>query len=250
MKTQRALATAALVFLLAKNTAAIPIIGDPYTIFLLKVVANILTTIQQVEFAAQSIIQGKIDLLVSGYAFPGAVVRDIREAIDQVKGIRNEVEAISCDWRFSPRTSLLRDLYLAPPKFCRPSFQFVWGSGQGHWDGDLQEMQDQVGTLTANMVSERVDAEVGWRRVFPGLEKATGLLRKSPGEANRDEAVALAGAGVVADSNSAMASQSLLLAQLEREMERFEERKGKDMAELIRLSVKGEEPLHWPPERE
>lgn len=249
MIARRALAGVVLVVLLATNARAIPIIGDPYTIALLKIVANILSTIQQVELAAQAAIQWRIDDVVSGYAFPGAVFQEIRQALDEVKGIRTEVEEISCGWRFSVRTGLLRDMYLRPLSLCRPSFQFIWSSGEGHWDGDLQEIQDYVGTLTANMVSERTEAEGSWRRVFPGMEKATGALRLSPGEANRDEAVALAGAGVVADSNSALASQTLLLAQLERETERFEDRKALDMAEFVLLSVKGDDPLHHPPVR-
>jgi hypothetical protein len=250
VKARRVVLVAIAAVLMAVQARAVPIYGDPITIYLLKVVARILSTIQQIELTAQRVIQARIDLVLSGYAFPGSVMSDIREAIDHVQGIRNEVEALSCDWRFSARTGLLRDLYLRRFKLCRPSFQLVWGSGDTHWDQDLQELQDYVATLSANTISERVDAETSWRRVFPGMDVATGLLRKSPGEAIRDEAVALAGAGVVADSNSTMASQSLLLAQLQREMERFEDRKGKDMGELILLSVKGDDPLHWPPERE
>lgn len=250
MSARRTLAGVLLVALMASGARATPILDDPYTIALLKIVANILSTIQQIELAAQAAIQWRIDDVVSGYAFPGAVFQEIRQALDEVKGIRDEVEGISCGWRFSVRTGLLRDLYLRPLKLCRPTFQFVWGSGEEHWDRDLQEVQDYVGTLTANMVSERTEAEGSWRRIFPGMEKATGMLRLSPGEANRDEAVALAGAGVVADSNSALASHALLLAELEREMERFEERKALDMAEFVLLSVKGDDPLHHPPIRE
>ena len=68
MKPRRVLAVALMALLLARTSAAIPILDDPFTIYLLKVVANILTTIQEIELAAQSIIQGKIDLIVSGYA--------------------------------------------------------------------------------------------------------------------------------------------------------------------------------------
>lgn len=250
MTARRTLAGAVLVALLATGARATPIIDDPYTIYLLRIVTNILNTIQQIELAAQALIQQRIDAVVSGYAFPGAVFQEIRQVINEVKGIREEVEGISCDWRFSTRTGLLRDMYLRPLKLCRPSFQLVWGSGEAHWDHDLQEVHDYVGTLTANMISERTQAEVGWRRVFPGIEKGTAAFRLSPGEANRDEAVALAGAGLVADSNSAMASHTLLLAQLERETERFEERKALDMAEFVLLSLKGDEPLRRPPVRE
>jgi hypothetical protein len=250
MRPRHILAAAALVVVLATGAQAIPIFGDPYTIYLLKVVERILVTIQQIELVAQAVVQRRINDLVSGYAFPASLFREIHETIDDVKDIRDEVTAIACDWRFSERTGLLRDVYLRPLKLCRPSFQLLWGSGEGHWDADLQEMQDYVGTLTTNMVSERVEAEGSWRHIFPDMQRATAVFRASPGEANRDEAVALAGAGVVADSNSAIASQTLLLAQFEREMDRFEDRKSLDMAEFLRLSMKGDDPLSNPPARE
>jgi hypothetical protein len=250
MSARRVLGGVVVVALLSTSLGAFPIIGDPTTIYLLKVVENVLSTIQEIELAAQAISQGRIDTLVSGYAFPASVFRDISATIDQVHGIRDEIQQMSCDWQFSIRTGLLRDLNLRPLKLCRPSFQLIWGGSDNHWDADMQEAQDYVGTLTGNMISERVQAEESWRTVFPGMEQATGALRQSPGEANRDEAVALAGAGVVADSNSAMASQALLLDQVEREMDRFEDRKGHDMAEFMLLSTKGDDPLQHPLPRE
>ena len=112
MRARRVLAGALMAGLLATSAPAIPIFDDPYTIYLLRIVANILTAVQQVELAVQAVIQRRIDAVISGYALPASVLRDIGRTIDQVKSIRDEVEAISCEWRFSPRTSLLRNLYL------------------------------------------------------------------------------------------------------------------------------------------
>jgi hypothetical protein len=103
-----------------------------------------------------------------------------------------------------------------------------------------------VGVASTNVITARVEAEETWREIFPSLEEGTANLRVSPGEANRDEAVSLAGAGVVADSNSTVLTQTLLVEQLDREMDRREERKGLDMAAFTLLSVAGEDPWTQP----
>jgi hypothetical protein len=230
MSARRSLAVLLVVMLVAASASAIPIFGDPDTAYLLEIVGGILKAIADVELTLQLATHHRIDLIVSHFAFPdapgpdGSIFLPIRQAIREVRGIRREIEALSCSWVFSPRTALLRGMLLHPLRICRSGFQLVWGSSERHWDADAQELQDYVGTLTANTVSARVDSERSWTKVFPDMEAASALLRRSPGEANRDEAVLLAAAGQVASSNSLLASQKLLVKGLDREMERRDER--------------------------
>ena len=211
--------------LAAPPAAAIPFFGD--TAYLLRIIANLLRTIQQVQLEMQRGLQRRIDVLVSDVAFPSypgqSIFDPVHQVLGDVRGIRRELRELSCSWLFSPRTSLLRDRLLRPLRLCRPDFQLLWGSSERHWDADLHEVQDFAGVLTDNLVSARVDAEESWTALFPRMEEASTLLRRSPGEANRDEAVLLAAAGQVAASNAAVLSQKLLVESLDWQMERHDE---------------------------
>lgn len=230
MKGRRVVAAALAVLLIASSASAIPIFDDPYTIYLLETVGNILRTVEDVELTIQLAIHHRVDVVLSHLAFPsgpgadGSIFEAIGQVIGQVRGIRREVQALSCSWVFSPRTALMRNLLLRPLKLCKPEFRFIWGTSQRHWDADAQELQDYVGTLTGNVISERVQDEEDWTALFPEMEGLSAWIRTSPGEANRDEAVLLAAAGQVANSNGLLASQKLLIDGLEREMERRDER--------------------------
>ena len=251
MKARHRLLVVALVALLLTRPAwPFPIIGDPDTAALLGVVETLLRTVTAVELAAQEIIQRRIDTLVSHVAYPASVVRSIGQTLRSITRIRDEAEALTCDWRFTSRTALLRDLNLGPLTLCKPSFQLAWGEDGGHWDSDLEEMHDYVGTLSANMLSHRVESEETWSQAFPAVEALTASVWKSPGEANREEAVALSGAGLVADSNSALQTQTLLLQQMERQDERFQDRKQLDMAQFLLVSATGVDPWSVPPPAE
>ena len=56
------------------------------------------------------------------------------------------------------------------------------------------------------------------------------ISRNSPGDANRAEAAALAWANQVAVGNSQMATQNLLVRQMARDLERFDEKKAVDLS--------------------
>jgi len=230
LSARGALVILLVVTLVAGSASAVPIFGDPDTAYLLEVVGGILKAMEHVELTLQLVIHRRIDLIVSHFAFPdapdpdGSLFLPIRQALDQVRGIRREIAALSCSFIFSPRTALLRDTLLQPLRMCRSGFQLIWGSSDRHWDADTQELQDYVGTLTGNLVSARAESEGSWTKLFPDMETASGRIRRSPGEANRDEAVLLAAAGQVANSNSQLASQKLLLEELDRQMERRDER--------------------------
>jgi hypothetical protein len=242
MKAQRVVLALLLTICVTAGASALPIYDDPVAIKLLQTIKQILTTVQEIELKAQELIQRRIDVIISLYDFPAKVFDEIRQTIDEVQGIRNEVAALSCDWSFSPRTQLLRTTYLRPLTLCKSEFRLLWGSAEGHPDEDLQEAQDHAAIVTTNLISERVEAEQTWREIFPSLESESAAVRKSPGEANRDEAVALAGAGVIADSNSTMSTQMLLLQQLDSEMERREDKRHLEMAEFLLRSASGQDP--------
>jgi len=154
-----------------------------------------------------------------------AVLYPIKASIATVQSIRADLTAIACGWKFSPRTEMLRQLQLQPLKLCRPAFQLVWGTSVAGPDRDFDELADYVGTLTVNELSTRAQSEdASFRRAFSDTFHLAKAGQFSPGEANRHEAVMLAMAGQVALANNQLQAQKVLVDQLDREMDRREER--------------------------
>ena len=85
--------------------------------------------------------------------------------------------------------------------------------------------------MTANMISERTErTSTSWVRAHYDLYDGHAISRNSPGEANRAEAAALAWANQVAVGNSQMVTQNLLVRQMARDLERFDQKKAVDLS--------------------
>jgi hypothetical protein len=92
-------------------------------------------------------------------------------------------------------------------------------------------MNDYVGVMTANMISERVQkTNTSWVRAHRDVFDGHAMVRDSPGEANRAEAAALAWANEVAVGNSQIVTQDLLVRQMARDLERFDQKKAADLS--------------------
>ena len=159
------------------------------------------------------------------YFHPDGVLNPINTSLALMRSMRSEVSAIACGWQFTPRTAMLRQLHLEPLRLCRPTFQLVWGSSVPGPDKDVNEFADYVGVLSANQLSTRADSEdVTFRRAFGDTFNLAKVGGFSVGEANRHEAVMLAMDGEVAIANNQLLAQKLLVDQLDREMDRRDER--------------------------
>jgi hypothetical protein len=231
----------AVLILLASLAHALPFLDDPGVVYGLQIVSDLLKAIEQAELEAALTLQKGIRGVVADVGFPPSLFGELHETLSTVRGIRGEITSLSCAWNFSARTAFLRNLYLGFQSLCRREFEGVWGHPIGH-DSDLEEWHAYLGTLSTNMVSGRVDRVEGWRGLLPAMQKDSALTRVSPGEASRDEAVALSATALIADSNSAIKSQSLLLEQVEIAAERREERRGVDMTRFILTNAAGLDP--------
>ena len=76
-----------------------------------------------------------------------------------VNTLRNEVEKLACDWRFSPRTRLLEGVYLRRVKFCRPSIERVLGRSDGYWTSRHHQLGAWTLATTKNLIAERTGLE-------------------------------------------------------------------------------------------
>ena len=228
-RAQRAVAVALIVLFLASPSEAV--IPDPIETSLLAKIAAALKAMQEFRMKVLDQLQIQVYNRLRGYAFPALIFDPIRVSIATVVDIRGELERLSCNWPTTPRTLALRDMLTRRMTFCRSGYHSAWGSHERFWDGPVHEMNDYVATMTANMISERVEkTNTSWVRAHRELFDTHAILRNSPGVANRAEAAALGFANEVAVGNSQMATQNLLVRQMARDLERYDQKKAMDLS--------------------
>jgi len=227
--TRRIAAVGLVVLLMARPVQAF-IIPDPVEAGLLAKISAALQAIEQFRMRVLGQIQAQISTRINAYAFPNRLFDPIRATATAVLDIRSELQQMACAWPMSARTRSLSDLFWERTQFCRGEFQWVWGSHEKFWDGPIQETNDYIAAMTANMISERAErTNTSWVSAHKDLFDKDTILRSSPGEANRAEAAALAWANEVAIGNSQIATQRLLVRQMDRTLERFDQKKSADV---------------------
>jgi hypothetical protein len=226
---RRGASVALIVLVLAgPSQAQIP---DPVESSLLAKIAAALQAIETFRMKVLDQLQVKIYNRLRSYAFPAPLFQPIRISITSVVDIRRELQRLSCNWSMSLRTLPLQEMLLNRMTFCRSGHQNVWGTHELFWDGPIQEVNDYVATMTTNMISERTHrTNTTWVRAHYDLFDGHAIMRNSPGEANRAEAAGLAWANQIAVGNSQIVTQNLLVRQMGRDLERFDEKKAADLS--------------------
>ena len=226
---RRTLAAGVFVLLISRPALAF-VIPDPVEIAFLAKIQSILTAIERWRMIVLEDMERKSLTRLAAYAFQDSLYRNITVITTTVTDIRRELAALPCNWPTTPRTSPLLDLLLQRLAWCRNDYLHTWGTHTGMWDAELQEAHDYVGTMTANMISERADKDYGeWQRAMRDdyIDVAQSYI--SPGEANRNEAAAMAWTNEIALGNSQMLTQNLLVRQMGRDLDRFDQKKADDM---------------------
>src|SRR5262249_52669604 len=166
-----------------------PARADPVEAALLNRIASILQAIERFRMEVLDKLEQKIQTRVHDYAFPIRAFDQIRAAATRVADIREEGRQLACDWSFSARTRVLQEALLRKLRLCRSGFEDIWGSHDGLWDEEIQEMDDYIGAMTTNMISERAEkTNTSWIRVFRDTFNPQAGNGSTPGEANRAEA--------------------------------------------------------------
>ena len=143
--------------------------------------------------------------------FRRALFKQVFVVTSGVDDIRRELDRLACVWPTAPRTNGLEDLLRERTTWCRKDYRHTWGSHDGLWDAELQEAHDYVGTMTANMISERIEkTNTQWVRALRDQYLDTAQRYLSPGDANRGEAAALAWTNEIALGNGQIVTQNLL----------------------------------------
>ncbi len=201
-------------------------------------IAALLGTIQQLRLLVLERWHRQTLVRLTAYAFPDAAFNQIFVVTSAVDDIRRELNRLACVWPTTRRTDILEGLLLERMTLCRDEFRHTWGSHDGMWDAQLQEVHDYVATMTANMISERTEkTNTQWVRALRDQYIDTAQVYLAPGEANRHEAAALAWTNQVALGNGQILTQNLLLRQMDRDLDRFDQKKADDMSYYLYKGV-------------
>ena len=226
----RRVVAATVLLVLVGVTPAQAIIPDPVEAGMLAKIATAIKALQELRMRALARLQEQIHSRVNTFAFPNRLFDPIRASTASVLDIRRELQRLACEWPHTPRTQGLKEMLLSRTRLCRTGFHGIWGSHEELWDGPLQEAHDYVAAMTANMISERVQrTNTSWVRAHKDLFDGHAIVRNSPGEANRAEAAALAWANQVAIGNNQIVTQNLLIRQMARDLQRFDQKKASDL---------------------
>jgi len=234
---RRVCAGAFLILLLARPALAV-VIPDLVETGMLAKIAALLGTIERFRMLTLERRHQQIQTRLAAYAFPESLFKQVFVVTSRVADMRRELDRLACVWPTAPRTDGLEDLLRERTTWCREDYRQTWGSHDGLWDAELQEGHDYVGTITANMISERIEkTNTQWVRALRDQYLDTAQRYLSPGDANRGEASALAWTNQIALGNSQIVTQNLLLRQMDRDLDRFDQKKADDMTYYLYRGV-------------
>lgn len=171
--------------------------------------------------------------------WPWKALGEIDIAVPSVDTLRQEVERLACDWRFTPRTAAFRDLYRRPAKLCRDAFNALWGSHERFYDADRQELFGWTSVLTHNMIEDRTIHDYGragelpeetWSRIAIEGGKSVGASGSSPGEAARLGAQLQADKLRVDGNTIKLTAQTILVQQQARDLNALDRRRERALA--------------------
>jgi hypothetical protein len=145
-------------------------------------------------------IKGKLNIV-----YPLGSLRKIETFFDPVESIKDEVEKLACNWRFTPRVERLRLALFAGGSFCRSDWNQLFGSPAPMMDADLENYYDWSAVRRLNLIRTR--NEKGPRRATEAAWLANEAIRGrdgwdytkpySPGYSQRLSALAAAELGNV-----------------------------------------------------
>lgn len=159
-------------------------------------------------------------------AYPFRTLNPILHVFDEVRSIRDEVEAISCNWRFSLRTQRLWEGLFRGTRLCKPEFQQLFGTSPSYVLQDLDEYFDYSATRRLNMVATRVERGPRQQEFLRWL-----LFESERGRTSESEPYGagysqrLSAVGAAALGNVLLEQGDTLTAQLELDQERANDKR-------------------------
>ena len=195
--------------------------------------AQIIAWLEQIDRTLRDInritedIKGKLNLV-----YPLGSLRKIETFFDPVDSIKDEVEKLSCNWRFTPRVERLRFALFDKGSFCRSDWNLLYGPPTLTPSHDLESYYDWSAVRRLNLIKTR--NEKSQRRAMEAHWLATEAIKGrdpwdptepfSPGYAQR-----LAALGAAQIGNVMVEMGDTQTAMLELDQERLNDRRHKRM---------------------
>jgi hypothetical protein len=89
--------------------------------------------------------------------YPDAALRAIDILFEPVDSIKDEVEKLACDWRFTPRVENLRLALFEGGSFCSSEWKLLFGAPTVTVDWDLENYYDWSAVRRLNLIRTRND---------------------------------------------------------------------------------------------
>lgn len=214
----------AVVAIVACLSGALPATAGPGEVAAL---ARILAVLQQAR-AVLSDINDTVAATQETLArvYPQQTINEIKHVFQAAKGIVDEVNDLSCGWKFLPGTQAIWDGAFRSARVCKPTWQGTFGAPVG-LDADIQELWDANAVLATNLVAGHMegakDQGMFWENMYWEAKFARTLDHpQSAGYAQRLTAVSMAALGTLMVEQGNLTAMDLQLTQLRasREMRR------------------------------
>jgi hypothetical protein len=137
--------------------------------------------------------------------YPDRAVREIQTFFEPVDSIKDEVEKLACNWRFTPRVEKLRLALYGGGSFCRSDWNLLFGPPTVTVDSDLESYYDWSAVRRLNLIKTRNEksskraAEAHWlaTEAVKGRDPWDPTSPYSPGYSQRLSALGAAQLGNV-----------------------------------------------------
>jgi hypothetical protein len=205
--------------------AALPAraLAGPVEAGLLARIAATLATIEETLRRTNEVVSATKERLAAVY--PPDVVRSIEHAFVSVRSIEEEVKALACDWKFSPRVQRLWEGVFSGRRICREEWVALFGSAPPYVLQDLDEYFDYQSTRRINMVATRVERGQAQKDFLEWLlgEAKRGRNPDGTGPASPGYSQRLSAIGAAALGNVLLEEGDTQTAELELRQERASE---------------------------
>lgn len=172
-----------LLVLVAMVTPAAAQIPDPVEIALLAEIYRALVEVYRILDQINGFVQDFRDLQQT--MFPREALDELKMLFRSVNSVTEEIEKMSCAWRFSPRVDGLRLGLLRKGPLCRSEYQRLVGRLVPGIDSDLAEMRQWNAVRRLNTVASTFEASRDWTAAANRYGAITRAGGTSPGRAIR-----------------------------------------------------------------
>jgi hypothetical protein len=168
--------------------------------------AQIVLWLQRIDSTLANI-NGVVEDIRDKFArvYPDRAVREIQTFFEPVDSIKDEIEKLACNWRFTPRVEKLRLALFSGGSFCRTEWNLLFGTPAPTPGWDLESYYDWSAVRRLNLIKTRNEksplraAEAHWlaTEAIKGRDPWDPTKPFSPGYSQRLSALAAAQLGNV-----------------------------------------------------